>query len=394
MAQRDKRGWSSHCRNTIAHLLKIEYSPSRKSIRHWHNEINNFRHSMYRYLRSKPGMKGRIETMLQEAWIGARSIALNAMIDHSTLESPSSETRLHDVWDRRIPVDCPYTTKEIIGYDLFDRKAKPSKEVWPAEIAVILKKRLRAEQSIPPDGLDSVAKQQHRQQVTVPRIKEDPTMNATHDIQNRAASKVSEPRQQVLYDEDIWSWSREQVKAMRERRHDDVDWENVIEEIESIGRDCAREWTWSCAGVIENLLKIEYGRSRELVRISRHEAVRLRIQMNALVRESLGMSEQFPEMLPTAWEYGREDAVRELAFHEVGASSCDVNDLMDQWESRLPEICPYSLAEVAGCDAFSRDARPDFLVWPTSVAQILNQELRMNIPVRGQLPVEPDAEQS
>jgi hypothetical protein len=44
-----------------------------------------------------------------------------------------------------------------------------------------------------------------------------------------------------LYDEDILSWSERQAELLRrlaagERVNDQVDWENVVEEVESVGR--------------------------------------------------------------------------------------------------------------------------------------------------------------
>jgi hypothetical protein len=38
------------------------------------------------------------------------------------------------------------------------------------------------------------------------------------------------------YDTDYYQWTVEQVKALKERNLDHLDWENLIEEIESLGR--------------------------------------------------------------------------------------------------------------------------------------------------------------
>jgi hypothetical protein len=39
-----------------------------------------------------------------------------------------------------------------------------------------------------------------------------------------------------LYDEDIVLWSERQADALRRRAADEIDWENVAEEIEAVGR--------------------------------------------------------------------------------------------------------------------------------------------------------------
>jgi len=39
-----------------------------------------------------------------------------------------------------------------------------------------------------------------------------------------------------LYERDYYAWLQDQVQALRERRIEEVDWENVAEEIEDLGK--------------------------------------------------------------------------------------------------------------------------------------------------------------
>ena len=39
-----------------------------------------------------------------------------------------------------------------------------------------------------------------------------------------------------LYQRDGYAWAKEQAEALRHRNLDQIDWDNVIEEIESVGR--------------------------------------------------------------------------------------------------------------------------------------------------------------
>ena len=39
-----------------------------------------------------------------------------------------------------------------------------------------------------------------------------------------------------LYETDYYQWTIEQVQALKERNFDSVDWDNIIEEIEALGR--------------------------------------------------------------------------------------------------------------------------------------------------------------
>ena len=39
-----------------------------------------------------------------------------------------------------------------------------------------------------------------------------------------------------LYERDFYEWSQEQARLLREKRWDDLDLENLVEEVESVGR--------------------------------------------------------------------------------------------------------------------------------------------------------------
>lgn len=64
------------------------------------------------------------------------------------------------------------------------------------------------------------------------------------------------------YDEDVYQWSLEQAAALRRAASSGtnlpVDWENVAEEIESVGRSELRSLESALMRVIEHLLKLEY----------------------------------------------------------------------------------------------------------------------------------------
>ncbi|GET41404.1 hypothetical protein MiSe_62160 [Microseira wollei NIES-4236] len=46
---------------------------------------------------------------------------------------------------------------------------------------------------------------------------------------------------QILYEQDFYLWIQTTAKLLKDRRFDDVDWENLIEEIESMGRSEKKE---------------------------------------------------------------------------------------------------------------------------------------------------------
>ena len=64
-----------------------------------------------------------------------------------------------------------------------------------------------------------------------------------------------------LYDEDFVRWSEEQSRALREAARSGVnlplDWENLAEEVESLGRSQRHELRSRIAVILEHLLKLE-----------------------------------------------------------------------------------------------------------------------------------------
>ena len=65
------------------------------------------------------------------------------------------------------------------------------------------------------------------------------------------------PATKTLYDEDFVRWSEEQSRALREAARSGVnlplDWENLAEEVESLGRSQRRELRSRIAVILEHL---------------------------------------------------------------------------------------------------------------------------------------------
>ncbi len=70
-----------------------------------------------------------------------------------------------------------------------------------------------------------------------------------------------------LYDQDLVLWSEEQARALRAAAdagwNAPIDWENVAEEIESLGRSERHALASHIALVIEHLLKLQLSPARE-----------------------------------------------------------------------------------------------------------------------------------
>lgn len=44
-----------------------------------------------------------------------------------------------------------------------------------------------------------------------------------------------------LYERDFYAWTQDQAAKLRGRTHNDIDWDNTAEEVESLGRSDKRE---------------------------------------------------------------------------------------------------------------------------------------------------------
>ena len=88
-----------------------------------------------------------------------------------------------------------------------------------------------------------------------------------------------------LYEADIAAWAEQQADALRRRASNEIDWENVAEEIESLARNDRRKICNRLAVICEHLLKWAY-RPEHRSGSWRESVVEARDQIARLVRES------------------------------------------------------------------------------------------------------------
>src|SRR3954462_15812330 len=67
-----------------------------------------------------------------------------------------------------------------------------------------------------------------------------------------------EKPEQPLYERDFHAWTQEQAERLRARAHNDIDWANVAEEVESLGRSDRREISRRLGVLLVHLLKWQF----------------------------------------------------------------------------------------------------------------------------------------
>ena len=132
-----------------------------------------------------------------------------------------------------------------------------------------------------------------------------------------------------LYEADFYAWTQEQVELLREQHWSRVDLPNLIEEIESLGKQQRQELRNRLSILVGHLLKWQYQpqqRSRSWLSTIRIQ----RLDIAELLEESPSLKPYLKEALQKAYLKGVELAVAETAVPR----------------RTFPEACPYSLAEV------------------------------------------------
>jgi Domain of unknown function DUF29 len=71
-------------------------------------------------------------------------------------------------------------------------------------------------------------------------------------------SATRSPARNDLYEADFYEWTQQQARLLRERRWDDLDLENLIDEVESVGRSEKKEIYSRLKVLLAHLLKWKY----------------------------------------------------------------------------------------------------------------------------------------
>ncbi|MEP0819171.1 DUF29 domain-containing protein [Trichocoleus sp. FACHB-46] len=132
----------------------------------------------------------------------------------------------------------------------------------------------------------------------------------------------------TLYEADFYAWTQEQAKLLRAQQWDLVDVANLIEEIETLGRQERRELRNRLTVLLGHLLKWQFQpekRSNSWLATVREQ----RREVATLLQENPSIKAYLSEALQLAYQSGIDLAVRETEL---------------PYET-FPEACPYSLEQ-------------------------------------------------
>ncbi|HAX77615.1 MAG TPA: DUF29 domain-containing protein [Cyanobacteria bacterium UBA11372] len=127
------------------------------------------------------------------------------------------------------------------------------------------------------------------------------------DLQLKSISNTSN-----LYDTDFYLWAQTTAQLLKEKRLDMVDFENLIEEIESMGKSDKKELKSRITTLIEHLLKIKYWQSEKAnnARGWRQTIVEQRRQIEYLLEDSPSLRGLLSEIWSECYVNARKDIIK------------------------------------------------------------------------------------
>ena len=156
-------------------------------------------------------------------------------------------------------------------------------------------------------------------------------------------SKIAaKPPANDLYEADFYAWTQQQAQLLRERRWDDLDLENLVDEVESVGRSDKRQIESRLEILLAHLLKWRFqpgGRGAGWTGTIFEQRRRL-----------IGLLEESPSL--RAFEqkevFDSYPAARLLAAKETGIAL-----------SVFPERCPFTPEQMLDLEYYPQDRQTE-----------------------------------
>jgi K+ transporter len=139
----------------------------------------------------------------------------------------------------------------------------------------------------------------------------------------------------TLYDQDFYEWTQENARLLRERRFSEIDIDNLVEELEIMGRSEKRAFVNHLAVLIAHLLKWE----RQTVLRSRSWKYTIReqrAQVADILADNPSFKHSLDEMLSKAYGKAIIRVVKETGLDEEA----------------FPAACPYGFEDISDTGFF------------------------------------------
>jgi hypothetical protein len=110
--------------------------------------------------------------------------------------------------------------------------------------------------------------------------------------------------EQTLYEQDFYQWIETTVDKLQKQEYKDIDWENLIEEVASLGRNEKHKLKSLLTRLLEHLLKLAYWESEREYNANhwRKEVRNFRIQLQDLLKDSPSLKPLANQILAECYE--------------------------------------------------------------------------------------------
>jgi hypothetical protein len=129
---------------------------------------------------------------------------------------------------------------------------------------------------------------------------------------------MSDPR--TLYDEDFVAWTQTQAEALRAAAHGNsnqaLDWENLAEEVESLGASERRELHSQIQRIIRHLLKLEHSPALGPRRGWEDTVDDARSEIELVLKTSPSLKREVEAVIAAELAGGSRRAIRDLEKHD------------------------------------------------------------------------------
>jgi len=118
-----------------------------------------------------------------------------------------------------------------------------------------------------------------------------------------------------LYETDYALWLDRTIANLKERKLDSIDWENLIEEVESLGKSDKRELESRLTNLFEHLLKRKYVNLPECFRGWVNTITREQQEISKIIKSSPSLANYMNQNIEACWKDGLKRVTRE--YYEI-----------------------------------------------------------------------------
>lgn len=135
-----------------------------------------------------------------------------------------------------------------------------------------------------------------------------------------------------LYERDFWLWTTDTIAKLRAGHFEQLDLENLIEEIEGLGRSQQRELKSRLLILLEHLLKRLYVNSPDNYRGWEITINEQRRQLELTIDDSPSLKTAWEESFMTAWRLALKGVRKDypnISFPDLWSYPNDIDSILD-----------------------------------------------------------------